>query len=130
MALVLVVEDEPNIAMILEEVLGDEGHTVVTAGDGSSALKRLSQAPTPEIALIDLCMPVVSGREVIEAIRSDPGLRGLPVVVISGAVPTPEVLPPKGSYQAYLAKPFSLKSVIETVQGLARAASTVSVPSD
>ncbi len=119
MALVMVIEDEPNIAMILKEVLTDEGHAVITVGDGRAALDQLRNGPTPQVALVDLCMPVVGGRAVVEAIRADPALRNIRVVIISGAVPTPDILPPKGSYEAYLSKPFDLIDLIGTVDGLA-----------
>lgn len=120
MARVLVVEDEPNIAMILQEILGDEGHEVTTAGDGNSALKRLSTEPAPDVALVDLFLPKLSGKRVIEQMRADPALRRVPVVIMSGAIPTPEVMPPKGTYEGYLTKPFDLVDVVKAVSQLVR----------
>lgn len=115
MALVMVMEDEPNIALVLEIALTEEGNEVISVPNGLLGLERLKQKPTPEVIFVDLNMPVLSGRAVIENINADPNLRHIPVVILSGCLPDLDNVPPRGSYQALISKPFDLDEVINMV---------------
>lgn len=115
MVRVLIIEDEPEISMILEEVLTEEGFEVTAVSDGISGLKHLGEYPHPEIVLLDLFIPGISGKGVIEAMRADSKLKEIPVVVMTGAVPTPQDFPDGMDYQALLSKPFDLAEVIRIV---------------
>lgn len=117
MARILIIDDEPAIAMVLEAALGDEGHDVITASDGLAGIERLRQGQTPDVVLVDLYMPRMSGRDLVVAMRADPALREIPVVLVTGAVPRPEDYPPEGAYQALITKPFDVADVIEKVEG-------------
>lgn len=121
MALVMVMEDEPNIAMVLQLALTEEGNEVISVPNGLLGLERLKQKPAPEIIFVDLNMPVLSGRAVIERINSDPDLRRIPVVILSGCLPDSDKIPPRGSYQALINKPFDLSEVINMVEKLKQA---------
>lgn len=83
--LVLVVEDEPEAAELLEAILVREGCEVLHARDGAEALEAARELPQPDLVLLDLELPVMDGRSVLEALRSDPTTSGIPVVVLSGA---------------------------------------------
>ncbi|MFX4263830.1 response regulator [Pelotomaculum propionicicum] len=119
MARVLVIEDEPGIAMVLRIALGDEGHEVTTASDGMAGLKMLSRAPHPEVVFVDLNMPGLSGRTVVEIMHGTPVLKDIPVIILSGYIPDTPCFPPKGTYNALIAKPFDLSDVIEITNYLA-----------
>lgn len=83
---ILLVEDIHADVILLREALAEAelGDDVVVAGDGQEALERLrSGGPLPQLVLLDLNLPVVSGHVVLDEIRSDPRLRALPVVVLS-----------------------------------------------
>lgn len=114
MARVLVIEDEPGIAMVLRIALSDEGHEVTTAPDGLAGLKLLSRSPLPEVVFVDLNMPGISGRTVVEIMRDTPGLKDIPVVVLSGSILDSPHFPPEGTYNALIIKPFDLSDIIET----------------
>jgi len=116
MARVMIAEDEPAIAMVLCEVLKDAGHDVLTATGGAEAIESMSRETPPDVLLLDLFMPHVGGREVIEYMRSTPELKEVPVVLVTGAVPSVSEFPPEGSYQALLSKPFDLCDVLKTVE--------------
>ncbi len=118
MAKVLIIEDEPTIKMILEEILTDEGYSVSTALDGATGLHKLHTESLPDIVLVDLKMPNVSGRDVVMEMRSVPELSKIPVIIISGAVYDPEEFPPVGTYQASFGKPFDLVEVTDKVKDL------------
>lgn len=115
MARVLVVEDEPGIMMVLNIALTDKGHQVIEALDGGRALELLQRLPPPEIILMDLNLPVVNGRVILERISANPVLQNIPVIVLSGSVPSPDNLPPGGGYSAFLGKPFDLTELLDTV---------------
>src|SRR3712207_9592245 len=83
MATVLVVDDEPLIAMALEAALEDAGHEVATAANGRQGLERLDGAPRPDVVLLDMMMPVMGGAATRAALTADPGLRADRVVVLS-----------------------------------------------
>lgn len=116
MARILVVDDESTITMVLDQVLTDEGFQVVTAGDGGEALAIASQPPLPDLVLVDLHMPGVNGKDFIGGLHADPALKGIPVIVVTGAVPYERDYPPSGTYQALISKPFDLEDLVRQVR--------------
>lgn len=116
MASVLIIEDEPTIAMVLSEALSDEGYETRTEPDGTAGLQRLREEPLPQVVILDLFMPGLSGRAVLEAMRNDPRLAAIPVILVTGAVPRTEDFPPETTYQALLSKPFSLEDLVTSVR--------------
>jgi CheY-like chemotaxis protein len=118
MALVMVMEDNPDIAFVLKIALTEEGNEVISAPNGFAGLERLKQSPTPEIVFVDLKMPDISGRAVIEKMYSNPKQKNIPVVIMSGSLPETSKLPPKDSYNAFLSKPFDLEEAIDLVETL------------
>ena len=80
---VLVVDDERLNRTILRAALGKEGHVVVEAADGREALDRLAEGGI-DVVLLDIVMPVMDGYETLAAIKADPVLTHLPVIIISG----------------------------------------------
>lgn len=81
---VLIADDDPTTRELLAELLGSEGHEVHVAGSGASALAALETFPA-ELALIDLYMPNLDGRQFLAVLRADPRWRSLPVVVLTAA---------------------------------------------
>ena len=86
---ILVVDDETTVLEALETLLAREGHQVVRASDGQSALKR-AQAELPDIVLLDLHLPDVSGLEVVTRLRQIPGLEAVSVIAFSGKFVSPD----------------------------------------
>lgn len=83
--LVLVVEDEPESAELIEMILRRQGCDVLLASDGATALEIARELPRPDLVLLDLELPVMDGRALLATMRSDPSISGIPVVVLSGA---------------------------------------------
>ena len=119
MAEILVAEDEADIAMILREILEMAGHHVTLAIDGAMALELLESDPLPDIILTDLKMPRTSGRSLVESLRSNPRTAALPVILVTGAVPSIDDFPPDGSYDCLIMKPFDIWDVVDTVGRIA-----------
>lgn len=82
---VLVVDDAPLVRQLLVRVLGNEGYDADAVCDGRDALSALrSSTPPPvDVVLLDLLMPNLNGYETLAAIKADPALRHLPVIMIT-----------------------------------------------
>jgi len=81
--LILVVEDDPSVQNLLTIILEGEGYEVITARDGLEGLVKM-ELQHPSLMILDLMMPNVSGDRVIEEVRSDPRLKAVPLIVVSG----------------------------------------------
>ena len=79
---VLVVDDNESNRLLLSDYLNWEGYSVTVAGDGQEAIEKM-RSTAYDLVLLDIMMPVMDGYETLETMRNDPGLRHLPVIVIS-----------------------------------------------
>jgi signal transduction histidine kinase/DNA-binding response OmpR family regulator len=86
---ILIVDDEAPVLEALEALLSREGHRIIRASDGQSALQRAA-ADLPDIVLLDLHLPDVSGLEVVTRLRQIPGLESVSVIAFSGKFVSPE----------------------------------------
>ena len=91
-ARVLVVDDDRAIREALADGLTDEGFSVQVAEDGAQAIQMMAAAP-PDLVVLDLMMPRMTGWQLIDEMQEHPGLRDIPVVVVTaaryaGSVPT------------------------------------------
>ena len=103
---ILVVDDDPINRMLLSRSLVADGHTVRTAEDGVRALELLAEV-RDDVVLLDIVMPEMDGIEVLEAIKADPKLRDLPVIMISGLDDYANVVRCiEAGAEDYLPKPF------------------------
>ena len=82
---ILVVDDDADILMALSLVLRGAGYRIVTASNGAEALDKLrGGGELPFIILTDLMMPVMNGWDFVAALRTEPALINIPVVVMTG----------------------------------------------
>ena len=79
---VLLTEDDPIVAELYRLRLDREGHDVAVAGDGEAALEAVRQEP-PDLVLLDIRMPRLSGVAVLEQMRADEQTRAVPVVMLT-----------------------------------------------
>jgi CheY-like chemotaxis protein len=114
MTTILVVDDEPLIAMVLEAELGDAGYGVVTAANGRQGLERLSETPRPDLVLLDMMMPVMTGPEMLAVMAADPDLRRLPVIVLS-SLPEATIRERAKGVAAILRKPYTADEVLGAI---------------
>lgn len=82
---VLVVEDDPSVRGLMQTLLSAEGYQVSTAADGRAGLIEVASRP-PSLLLLDLVLPDLGGVRVLEQMREDPELAGIPVLVVTGDV--------------------------------------------
>lgn len=116
MKTVLIVDDELDIVEAVKAILEEERYRVVTCANGREALKCLEDSK-PDLAILDIMMPVMNGYETLKAIRQRPAFEKLPVLIMSAITPT--VKPKEHMWAGYLKKPFSLRHLLEHVHTLA-----------
>jgi DNA-binding response OmpR family regulator len=115
---ILIVDDEHALLHTLTAILAAEGYATVTAADGQAALAEIERA-RPDLAVLDLMMPVKSGLEVLAALRADSATAALPVVVMSGMRRPRDVA--EDAHTTFLQKPFRVDTLLRTVRALLRA---------
>jgi len=79
---ILVVEDDEQVRAILVRSLADERTEVITARDGAEALQTIDRN-TPDLVLLDICMPRMNGYDVCKTLRENERTRNLPVIMVS-----------------------------------------------
>jgi CheY-like chemotaxis protein len=80
---VLLVEDSKFLRLATEHALSKAGYTMSSAADGAEAL-RLARETIPDLILLDMLLPKVSGPDVLKALKADPATMAIPVVVLTG----------------------------------------------
>ncbi|NHT19171.1 response regulator [Cellulomonas sp. IC4_254] len=122
---VLLVEDDPGDVLMTREAFDDNkvANRLAVVSDGVSALAFLrkegehADAPTPDLVLLDLNLPRMDGREVLEAMKNDDALRSIPVVVLTTSEAEEDVVRSYSLHaNAYVTKPVDFDRFIEVVR--------------
>jgi CheY-like chemotaxis protein len=104
---VLVVDDDPNMRDLVSFRLRKAGHRVLTAESGADALAIVEERGAPDVAVLDVMMPGMTGLELLPAMRRHEGLADMPAVFLSGLVDHADVEAGRALDATYLTKPFS-----------------------
>ena len=113
---VLVVEDNDLNMKLFHDLLEAHGYNIIQTKDGMEAL-RLARQHRPDLILMDIQLPEVSGLEVTKWLKEDDGLKSIPVVAVTAfAMKGDEEKIREGGCEAYIAKPISVASFLETVE--------------
>jgi two-component system cell cycle response regulator DivK len=113
---VLVVEDNDLNMKLFHDLLEAHGYQILQTKNGKDAL-RLAREHHPDLILMDIQLPEISGLEVTRLIKSDDSLSQIPVVAVTAfAMKGDEEKIREGGCEAYIAKPISVAHFIETVQ--------------
>jgi len=113
---VLVVEDNDLNMKLFHDLLEAHGYQILQTKNGRDAL-RLAREHRPDLILMDIQLPEISGLEVTKLIKSDDNLSAIPVVAVTAfAMKGDEEKIRDGGCEAYIAKPISVAHFIETVQ--------------
>ncbi|NDJ53289.1 MAG: response regulator [Chloroflexi bacterium] len=118
---VMIVEDTPDSAAVLEYVFGLEQVTVITAADGETALAHLGEL-VPDLILIDLRLPDINGWTLAQTILENPAIQQVPLIAMT-AYDTPglERKALEAGFWAYLAKPIRPETILNVLSTVANA---------
>lgn len=117
-ARILVVDDDPVILRLIEVNLDLEGFEVITADRGEDAIEQ-ARAATPDLIILDLMMPEMSGWEIAERLQKDDSTKGIPLVFLSAR--TQDEDRRRGEelgVAGYVTKPFDPADLVETIRKL------------
>ncbi|MRS12593.1 MAG: response regulator [Actinobacteria bacterium] len=112
---ILVADDEPHIRRLVSFTLKRYGYEVLEACDGGQACEMV-RAEVPDMVLLDVMMPVMTGYEVLSTLKSDPATAGIPVMMLSAKSQQTEVQAGlSGGAAEYICKPFTPKDLVQRV---------------
>jgi CheY-like chemotaxis protein len=111
---ILVVDDDEDIRAVILLLLDMAGYAAVGAADGLEALERIQSRGRPALVLLDLRMPRLNGPGFVGALRADPALAAVPIVVLSGDAMASEIASSLG-VSGCLKKPVDLEDLVGAV---------------
>lgn len=111
---IMICDDDHGILEVLEMMLEIEGYTVFTESNSTNLIKEIGQT-LPDLLLMDLWMPVLSGDQLLKTIRGTKELEHLPVIILSASVDGNEIAANAGA-NGFIAKPFDMDDVSLKIQ--------------
>jgi two-component system cell cycle response regulator DivK len=116
MSSILIVEDNEKNMKLVRDILAHHGHRVIEAATGEDGV-RLALAEKPDLILMDIQLPDISGVDALARIRSDQALDAVPVLAVSASVmPDEQQRIVSSGFDAFIAKPISIKPFLEAVK--------------
>lgn len=118
MSLILIVEDNEKNLKLVRDVLEVKGHATLVAGTGEEGV-ALARLQVPDLVLMDIQLPGISGVEALARLRGDPATAAIPVAAVTASVMQQDrsAITAAG-FDAYIGKPIDLKSFLAEVQRL------------
>ncbi len=118
--LIYIVEDDADIADLIEYQLLANGYRTEIFYDGDRAYSTIVDNP-PDLLLLDLSLPGLSGMEIIKYVRNSDNLKSLPIIIITAkGQETDKVIGLKAGADDYITKPFGLKELVARIESLLR----------
>ncbi|KFF00526.1 histidine kinase [Chryseobacterium formosense] len=114
MKTIMVCDDDQGIVDVLEILLDAEGFNVITEINSTNLLKKI-EVHKPDLLLLDLWMPLLSGDQVLKTIRNTESIKKLPVIVLSASVDGSDIAEDAGAND-FVAKPFNLDDIINKIK--------------
>ena len=116
MTKILIVEDAAFMRLVLRQILERAGYQVVSAIDGQEGLEQIT-AEKPDLVIMDMNMPRMNGLEALRAIRSDPAICSLPVLMASATLEDANIAEwQEAGATGYVTKPFQSEQLLVIIQ--------------
>lgn len=113
---IAIVEDEADTAEMFSEMMRLNGYEVVQAASGSQAISQIASTK-PDLVVMDLMLPEISGMEVIQQMQRDPSMRHIPVVIVSARSMMADIQAGLDAGAiSYLTKPVSYSDLLAAIQ--------------
>jgi phosphate regulon transcriptional regulator PhoB len=120
MAKILVTDDEKDIVELISYNLEKEGFSILNAYDGEAAL-RLVKLQKPDLLILDLMLPKISGLDVCKTLRNNPDTANLPIIMLTAkADETDKIIGLEIGADDYITKPFGIKELVARVRAILR----------
>jgi len=113
---VLVVDDEPDIRALIEFRLRKAGHQVLAVGSAAEALDVVDRRGAPDVAILDVAMPVVDGFTLLGELRKRKALADLPAIFLSARVLPDDIATGRAAGATYLTKPFVAPALLAAIE--------------
>jgi two-component system phosphate regulon response regulator PhoB len=124
-ALILIVEDEPDLSSTLEFNLEKEGFKTRVAATGEEAIRLAAEPPAPDLILLDLMLPDISGTEVCRRLRQDPATRPIPVMMLTArSEEIDRIVGFELGADDYVTKPYSVRELLLRIRAVLRRSAT------
>lgn len=116
MSVILIVEDNEKNMKLARDVLQSRGYATLEAVTGEDGV-RIAIAKKPDLVLMDIQLPGISGIEALRQVRADPGCARVPVVAFTASVtPADRSQISAAGFDGFLSKPINLKEFLDTVK--------------
>jgi two-component system, cell cycle response regulator DivK len=116
MSLILIVEDNDKNLKLVRDVLQVKGYATIEAGTGEDGV-RLAIEHRPDLVLMDIQLPGISGIDALRALRADPATATIPVIAVTASVMQQDrSMITEAGFDGYIGKPLDLKPFLETVR--------------
>jgi CheY-like chemotaxis protein len=115
MSRLLVVDDDPVVLNLVQIRLKTGGHRVISASDPDEALRVVEERGLPDVAVLDVSLPGMSGLELLAQLRERPGAEQLPAIFLSARVEPRDIDAGRALGAAYLTKPFVASALLAAV---------------
>ena len=123
MRLILIIEDNDKNLKLVRDVLQVKGYATVEAGNAEDGIV-LARERKPDLILMDIQLPGMSGIDAIGVLRADPATAGIPVAAVTASVmPQDRNKITEAGFDAYVGKPINLKEFLDTVRNMLEKAS-------
>ena len=115
-AKVLVVDDDDDMRALVEHRLRTAGHRVLGAGSADQALALVADRGVPDVIVLDVLMPGLSGLELLSRLRQEPASSQLPAVFLSGRVQDSDIAAGRALGATYLTKPVVISALLAAIE--------------
>ena len=118
MALILIIEDDPNSRKLVRDVLQVKGYQTIESETAEEGI-RLAKEQRPALILMDIQLPGITGIEALQLLRADPDTKAIPVIAVTASVMTAQqqnVL--EAGFDAFEGKPVSVVALLKKIQTL------------
>ena len=116
---VLVIEDDPDVAALIQRLLEREAYSVTVCGKRDDVLARLRQRPSPDMVLLDVQLPELNGFDLLQKLKTHPQLKLMPVVMVTADAKPESVM--RGlalGADGYVTKPFDNNALVRGVKAV------------